>query len=296
MTQLQEKIYDNICEMDSAEQVIRVLTNFMGNGILTQELANYLIEEGYATDEDFGIISYSNVLDILRDESFGSIHDDFVSLVINAFDKVKDDFTNETTDNIQKVKDEFFDMVKENLTEKIKENNGGFIDSLEEGIISDYIDNYVVVNDENALDLSVSFTLNVNSLESEIHDVKLNRYCADFNHYWGTKMKTLQALGLKHIFVEPWVTDCDSLCEWASYYFNNATDIEDTYFNINIGIVTKDDEMVNRIITAMYGKGEDNIGTNTEFWRVEEIKKDDFNDLVEGLKKTDKMIDVYLYY
>lgn len=51
MTEKQEKSWDCLIEQ-SGEQVARLLTNYHGMQLLTDEFYDYLIEEGYLLEED----------------------------------------------------------------------------------------------------------------------------------------------------------------------------------------------------------------------------------------------------
>lgn len=57
MTQEQQfKVYE-VFEQMTCEEVIRCLTNFMGMQIIDDELAQYLVDEGLATEDEVGIES-----------------------------------------------------------------------------------------------------------------------------------------------------------------------------------------------------------------------------------------------
>lgn len=54
MNELQEKMYDVFCGM-TGEQVIRYITNWNGLQILTESMANDMVEEGLCDAEDLGL-------------------------------------------------------------------------------------------------------------------------------------------------------------------------------------------------------------------------------------------------
>ena len=54
MNELQGRIWDVLCNM-SGEDVARAFTNFYGNQLLTDEFAEHLVDEGYATEYELGI-------------------------------------------------------------------------------------------------------------------------------------------------------------------------------------------------------------------------------------------------
>lgn len=54
MNSLQLKIWDALCNLDG-EEVARIFTNFHGNQLLTRELAEFMIDEGYAEAWELGL-------------------------------------------------------------------------------------------------------------------------------------------------------------------------------------------------------------------------------------------------
>lgn len=51
MTDIQEKTWDALCEM-SGEDVARVLTNYYGNQILSEDFYKFLVDEGCMASEE----------------------------------------------------------------------------------------------------------------------------------------------------------------------------------------------------------------------------------------------------
>lgn len=51
MTDIQEKMWDVLCEM-SGEDVARVFTNYFGNQLLSDDFYQYLIDEGWMESEE----------------------------------------------------------------------------------------------------------------------------------------------------------------------------------------------------------------------------------------------------
>ena len=51
MTDIQEKMWDALCEM-SGEDVARVFTNYFGNQLLSDDFHKYLIDEGWMEPEE----------------------------------------------------------------------------------------------------------------------------------------------------------------------------------------------------------------------------------------------------
>lgn len=51
MTDIQEKMWDALCEM-SGEDVARVFTNYFGNQLLNDDFHKYLIDEGWMEPEE----------------------------------------------------------------------------------------------------------------------------------------------------------------------------------------------------------------------------------------------------
>lgn len=51
MTDIQEKMWDVLCEM-SGEDVARVFTNYFGNQLLSDDFYQYLIDEGWMEPEE----------------------------------------------------------------------------------------------------------------------------------------------------------------------------------------------------------------------------------------------------
>lgn len=54
MNSLQLKMWDALCNLDG-EEVARIFTNFYGNQLLTRELAEFMIDEGYAEAWELGL-------------------------------------------------------------------------------------------------------------------------------------------------------------------------------------------------------------------------------------------------
>lgn len=52
ISKTQREIYDKLKEM-SGEEVVDILTDFLGMQILTDDLAEHLVDEGYADESDF---------------------------------------------------------------------------------------------------------------------------------------------------------------------------------------------------------------------------------------------------
>lgn len=53
------KIWDALCNLDG-EEVARIFTNFYGNQLLTRELAEFMIDEGYAEAWELGLDGHEN--------------------------------------------------------------------------------------------------------------------------------------------------------------------------------------------------------------------------------------------
>ena len=51
MTDMQEMMWDVLCEM-SGEDVARVFTNYYGNQVLSMDVHQFLVDEGYIENED----------------------------------------------------------------------------------------------------------------------------------------------------------------------------------------------------------------------------------------------------
>ena len=51
MTDMQEKMWDALCEM-SGENVARVFTNYYGNQLLSDDFHKFLVDEGYMESEE----------------------------------------------------------------------------------------------------------------------------------------------------------------------------------------------------------------------------------------------------
>lgn len=51
MTDIQEKMWDVLCEM-SGEDVARAFTNYYGNQLLSDDFHQFLVSEGYMESED----------------------------------------------------------------------------------------------------------------------------------------------------------------------------------------------------------------------------------------------------
>lgn len=51
MTDIQEKMWDVLCEM-SGEDVARVFTDYYGNQLLSDDFHQYLIDEGWMESEE----------------------------------------------------------------------------------------------------------------------------------------------------------------------------------------------------------------------------------------------------
>lgn len=54
MNELQKKMYDVFCNM-SGDEVIRYITNYLGCQILTDGMANDMVEEGLCENYELGI-------------------------------------------------------------------------------------------------------------------------------------------------------------------------------------------------------------------------------------------------
>lgn len=52
ISKTQREIYDKLRGM-SGEEVVDILTDFLGMQILTDDLAEHLVDEGYADESDF---------------------------------------------------------------------------------------------------------------------------------------------------------------------------------------------------------------------------------------------------
>lgn len=52
ISKTQREIYDKLKEM-SGEEVVDILTDFLGMQILTDDLAEHLVDEGHADESDF---------------------------------------------------------------------------------------------------------------------------------------------------------------------------------------------------------------------------------------------------
>lgn len=56
MTRQQMMMWDVLCEM-SGEEVARAMTNYHGNRLLSNDFAEFLVDEGYCEPESVGLES-----------------------------------------------------------------------------------------------------------------------------------------------------------------------------------------------------------------------------------------------
>lgn len=54
MNRLQIKMWEALCNLDG-EEVARIFTTFLGNQVLTRDLAEHMIDEGYAEAWELGL-------------------------------------------------------------------------------------------------------------------------------------------------------------------------------------------------------------------------------------------------